>query len=183
MTLLSLAVVVPGATAQGGISLTINGSAGPITVPVNTNLPIVATGLTPLDTFTYAAYQGGDCGLGLVATQDLEADAAGVWDWSSLSFSTPTTLRIRVTDGPNNSNCVQITWQAVQPTQIPPTAVPPTSVPPTQVPPTSVPSTAVPSTATATPTVIVPATATVTTTPNPTGSATVTVTPTTDPSA
>ena len=116
MVVLSFAVGVSGTTAQGAINLTVNGSVGPITVPVNTSLPILATGLTPLGTFTYTAYQGGDCGLGLVAAQDLEADAAGVWNWSSLSFSTPTTLWIRVSDGPNNSNCVQITWQTVNPT-------------------------------------------------------------------
>lgn len=101
------------------IVLMADGSLGPLTVPVGTSLALVGTGLTANGPFTHATYGGGDCGLGLITVQDLVADAAGEWIGGNLSSSTPVTWWIRVTDGPNNSNCVEITWDAGSATNTP----------------------------------------------------------------
>ncbi len=163
-----------------GIALTADGSPGPLTVAVGTVLPLVGTGLTANGPFTYAAYDGGDCGLDLMAAQDFMADEEGEWTGSSLSSDQPVTWWIRLTDGPNNSNCVQISWQTAVPSPSP-TPTTPVTATPTATATSTATSTAVP-TATSTSTAAATDPAEPTSTGDPTATATAdsTVVPTHD---
>jgi hypothetical protein len=185
--------VVP-TSAQAGLSLTFDGSVGPLERTINVSMPILGTGLTPSVPFTWNVYAGAGCSGPKRFSQVLDGSAGSTWDWSTLTNSTPEVLSYEISQNGRESNCITVTWVAPAPATEVPTEVPteapteaPTAVPteaPTEAPteePTEEPTeTVAPTeTATATETAIATGTADATATATTTATSAITVLPTT----
>ena len=125
---------IPSADAQGAPTLLVNGSEGPLTVPLGADLNVSLTGLVPDSSLTVAWYVGADCGLGFSGVENGSASDTGTYSGTLESPSgAPATWFVRATNGPNNSNCVQVSWisapQSPTPDPTATTAPPPTPTP------------------------------------------------------